>query len=482
MSKNEKRNFGAIIFALFLIINPNVNVVDILPDFIGYIIILRAISDATFTTPYFPEAKTYLSRLMWLSVLRIPAFIIMITVRGENAADGDIVVLMTLIFAVAEALLIIFAISNVFAGLFYMGERTDAPGLVSDFAVSRTRRISVQSFKNMAYFFAISKTALNFLPELLRLTHTVEIGSAEYVGSTSAFYPPVLLVSFLSSMILGIIFVIYAKKYARAASMDFSRAVSIMYEYNTADTDNKRKTSRIQRAAVFLMIASLFSVELVFVEFHSVNILPHCVYGIFLCIGIYLSLGATSYGKKRAISALPIVFGSAYSVVSLAALATMISFLSEYTYQDLLLGDFVMKKYLPVIILSALELLLLLALVVTGAIVNRKFVLENTGVSVNDDCYNVADRDFHRSLSLRGFLLYGLAALSGISKFVQIMLNFNVNIIFTPENDFMNETAIITTSIPWWGMVVFALACAYIIYSFVYYSTIKEEVEYKYER
>lgn len=481
MSKKEKTKCGAIIFALILIINPNINIIDILPDFVGYIILIRAISDAALTTPYFTEAKTYLSRLMWLSVLRVPAFLIITTVRNQNAADGDIIVLMSLVFAVAEVLLLIFAISNLFSGIFYMGERCDSPSLISNFKITEKRSSTVETLRNVAYCYAVAKTALNFLPELLRLTKTVEIGSTEYVSYLSAFYPFALVGAFAISLTLGIFFVKYVKKYVLSAEKDFEIAVRTMYGYNAEDTDKRCKIFTLQRAATILTIASVFSLEIIFDNFHGVNILPHSVYGIFMTVGIYLFIKESSYRKSKALTIASSTLGICYSAVALAALIASIGFLSEYTYQDLMLGDVVMAKYLPVIIFSAGELVLLVALLALGAVINRKFLLENTGIPRDNPAYNSADRDFHKSLTRRGFILYTLAALSGISKFIQVMLNFNVQIIFTNQNE-MESTPIITTPIPWWNMVVFAVASAYIIYSFIYFSTIKEEVEYKYQK
>ena len=474
MSKKEKYRYGSIIFALAMIINPNINVVDLLPDFIGYIIIARAISDACLSTPYFSEAKKYVLRLLWLSVLRLPAFLLIVSVRGGNTLDGDIIVLMTLVFCVAEALLLIFAISNLFSGLFYMGERCNTVNLISDFKLSGKRTSSVDGLKTAAYVFAVLKPSLNFLPELLRLTKTVEIGSDKYIRHLSGLYPFVLLGALLLSLIFGIAYLSYAKKYIIHAASDFEAAAAQMYQYNSADADKKRRVYTCHRALTLLMIASVFSIEVVFDNFHSINILPHAIYGIFITAGIYLSTNETSYAASGKLS----VLGTAYSAVSVFALASSISFLSEHTYQDHLLGEQIMAKYMSIIILSAVEFVLLIVLLIVGAMINRKFVLEKTGIPLSDPRYNSADRDFHKSLIARGHILYLIGAITAAAKFVQVLINSHVEIIFTNQND-SNFSSIFTTPLPWWGTVVSALSLIYIVYSFIYYSAVKEEVEYK---
>ena len=477
----KRTGVGAVVFALFLIINPNINIVDVLPDFIGYLILLGVIKKASVTVPYFDEAKVYLTRLLWLSVLRFPAALAMLAIRDANTADSDIIVLLTFVFAVAEVLLMIFAISNLFAGLFYLGQRTDAPALISPYIVCKKKKVSVESLRILAYAFALCKAALNFLPETLRLTKTVSVGSTVYVQYMAQIYPLALLLALVLSTIIGIVFIIYAKSYLIAISKDdnnsvgFHSAVEIMYNFNKLDTDRKLQNERLFRAIRILTVASIFSLEIIFDNFHGINILPHCIFGAFITVGAIL---AAREIKSRCLTATAVI-GSAYCAISIIAFASSVIFLSNYSYQDLLVGDFAKAQYIPVIVSSTLEIIALLSLLTLVSLINHRFVLLNTGISRNSEVYNSQDRDFHRSLIARGYILYGLAALSGIAKFIQVLLNFNVKIIFTSEE--MDSAAIITNPLPWWNTVVVALTLAYIIYSFIYYSSLKEEIEYKYK-
>lgn len=476
----KRTGVGAVIFALFLIINPNINIIDILPDFIGYLILLSVIKKAAATVPYFDVAKTYLTRLLWLSVLRFPAALAMVAIRDANTADSDIIVLLTFVFAVAEVLLMVFAISNLFAGLFYLGERIDAPVLFSDYSISKKKRLSVEGLRIVAYTFAISKAALCFLPETLRLTKTVTIGSSVYVQYMSKIYPVVLLLCLVLSTIIGIIFIVSTKGYVVAiskgadVSVSFNSAVEFMYNINKPDTDRRLFTERLFRAIGFLMVGSIFSFDIIFDNFRGINILPHCIYGAFITVGAVLA-AREIYGRVKHTA---IITGSIYCIISIIAFISSISFLSKYTYQDLIVGDFAKEEYIPVIVFSALELIALISLLVTVALINRKFILSYTGISRGLECYNIEDRDFHRQLIVRGYILYGLAALSGVAKFVQVLLNFKAEIIFAGEE---MDSAIITNPLPWWGTVVAAASAFYIIYSFIYYSSLKEEVEFKYK-
>ena len=400
----------------------------------------------------------------------------MTAVRSHNTTDNDIIVLMTFVFAVAEVLLLIFAISNLFAGLFYLGERCEARALITPYKLGRGT-MTPEALRAMAYIFATAKTALCFLPETLRLSKTVTIGSGVYVQYLSKIYPFVLISALLISFIAGILFIRMAKGYVLAIAKEgeggFAFASEAMYALNKEATDRKRHTARIFSALTALTVGSIFSAEIVFEKFHEINVLPHCVYGAFIMLGaLMLSREISNKGKKLAL-----IFGIFYCAVSVVAFVAGVKFLMKYTYQDLLLGDFVKAEYIPVIIFSIVELLFLIALLSVSALINRRFILTYTGTDVNLPTYNVADRDFHRSLILRGYILHALAAFSGISKLVGVLLKFNVEIIFATQGD--SEIPIVATSVPWWNTVVYISAAAYIIYAFIYYSSLKEEVKIK---
>ena len=55
-----KKRYGWIIFALFLFLIPSVNIVDLFPDFIGYLIIAKALSYGAELTCTFQEFRAYL--------------------------------------------------------------------------------------------------------------------------------------------------------------------------------------------------------------------------------------------------------------------------------------------------------------------------------------------------------------------------------------------------------------------------------------
>ena len=127
---------GLLIFAVILLSNPIVNIFDYFPDFIACFIISSTLGFFAERAPYFEEAKKDFLKLGYLSLLRIPSFIIMVRITSQNMREGDIRVLLTFVFAVIETYLAIKAISNIFQAMSYLGQRSDAASLITVFRVS----------------------------------------------------------------------------------------------------------------------------------------------------------------------------------------------------------------------------------------------------------------------------------------------------------------------------------------------------------
>ena len=69
--KTKSRAYTGIIVALVFLFNPNISVIDILPDFVAYFILARTFLLASDCAPYFEEARVAFKRLGWLSFGKI---------------------------------------------------------------------------------------------------------------------------------------------------------------------------------------------------------------------------------------------------------------------------------------------------------------------------------------------------------------------------------------------------------------------------
>ena len=89
-TQKAKKTYSLLIFAAILLFNPNVNVIDPLPDFIAYFIIARLLIFAENDAPYFAEARSAFLRLGYLNLAKLPALLLIVSIRRVNTLDNDV--------------------------------------------------------------------------------------------------------------------------------------------------------------------------------------------------------------------------------------------------------------------------------------------------------------------------------------------------------------------------------------------------------
>ena len=222
-----KTPWKLIFVALIFLFNPSVNVVDILPDFVGYFIIAKLLVYPADVSPYFDEARATFLKLAWLNVLKLFAIVLMF---GNEANRGDTTALFAFGFAVGDAILGIMAIRYLFEALFYLGQRSDVSALIEPFAISKRQTTTPDAYRSLTIFFLIVKCAIATLPEFLLLTEdNLNGGSA---SSNLTFYPATVLLSQLLGLIIGIIWLKRSFRYAKALLREngFVRAFDCFFD------------------------------------------------------------------------------------------------------------------------------------------------------------------------------------------------------------------------------------------------------------
>jgi len=472
MTNTVKRtNCKLLIFTLVLLFNPSVNVVDVFPDFIAWFILARLFERAADSAPYFEEARSSFIRLGWLSLFKIPAFLLILYVRSKDTLDNNVYALVSFTFAVFEIILATQATKNLFSALFYLGERTDAPSLIEPFTVSekKNRLMTPEALKNLTYLFFILKAALYAVPDLFLLTGVNDRG---IVVIGSKYYPYVLLASLLVGIVFGAAWLAYSKKYVSkvCAEGKFYEALdSIATDGGEGSAEKKSKLRALLRTPTVMIVAAFFSMELIFENLSNINILPHFIYGIMLLLVWH------SFKKHSKLHLFTGVFGVIYCVVSLIGYITTVSFFSKYEYMDLIKNSAARSDYNAIMVLSVIEFICLIFFLVFITKAFNSYILKNTGISPDSENYNKLEAEFHRSLKIKNYVTFSLGILSGLSKCVNVFLNSDVQVLFTETN------TITASTLPWFGTIVTVTSVAYIAYNLFFMSTLKDEVRMKYQ-
>ena len=481
MQTNRKKFYALLTASFVLLFNPNITIVDIMPDFIAWFILARLFERAANSAPHFEEARVCFVRLGWLNLAKIPAFIIVMFVRSSDVFDNNIYALASFSFAVGEFLLIIPAVKNIFAGLFHLGERTDALSLIAPLKSSRHRELSADSVKEFTYFFVICKTVLYALPDLFLLTRVSDRG---IILAFSSYYPYVLVLSQILGFTVGTVWLIRIRKYSRAVFCEgkFNGALdTFAREDSYTEFEKRTKLRSINRVMLLLTLAAFSTIELTFNSFdgdigstlNGVNLLPHFIYGFIMLFAVFI------LRKHAKVNNITLVLGALYSLVAAVGYILSVRFYWSYDLDSLANADYATKKeavaaYIPVEIFSVIEFALAAVFLIFVAFALKSFVLTNTGRSPDSVRYHAMEKEFHASLIRRSYVLTGLGILVAAMKCVYAFTNSQVQTIFTEEGIF---TASMT---PWFHLAVNIAAIAYIGFTMYHTSTLKDEVKIKY--
>ena len=469
--KNKTKRGDFLIFlSLLILINPSVQVVDIFPDFIAYFIIIKRISYAADRAPYFAEAKSALSKLALISILKLPAYLVVVFARSGNVGDTDIYALFAFSFAFVEAIFSVVSIYYLFEGAFYLGQRTEAISLIRPFGINRrrTRSMSPEALKNLLYFFAVYKCAAYGLPELLLLTKTVTESQLKNYFNITKLYPYAVLFAIFSVIVIGVIALRRTRAYIRQANESASlRSAldSLVVGEARIRLEKKAKVKDIAFILGVIIVSSVFMIEIRLDNFSLVNINPHFFMGIIL---LFVAHKLKKHvGRCIALNTALTVF----IIASVISWSIEVNFLSEYSFTLLASSGLVKREFEPVLAASLVEVICFA--VVMSLLCAKLLKLQRLHATVDDTAVR------KRRLTV----VYAVIAITlGAMRYVSLLLRYfakNTNV--TLESNGMITSGVVTEPLlPWFSAVVIAVSVAFVFYSYYLFISIKEDVEINY--
>ena len=475
--KTKLKGYGLIVFCLALLFNPNISIVDILPDFIAYFIVYRMLTRASDRAPYFAEARQAVKLLGWLTLAKLPALILLGGAKNSDAFGNDMMALMSIAFATLELILMIQATRNLFDAFFRLGERTDALSLIRPYPISKSHTRSPETLRYITYAFAITKCAAYVIPDLFLLTRIKDTPAGTQIITILKGYPMALLITLVLALACGILWLSNMKKYMKAVLTEglFDASLEKIAAMDPSNSvERKEKLRSLSFSLTLLVIAAIFSLEIRFDNTYEVNLFPHLIFALVILYAAY-KLSRHTSGEHKAL----IGVGAVYAILTLITYVTETHFLIKYGYEALLRDEAARNFYVFVDVFASLEFVTLAVFAILLAIMLRQFVLENTGIEKSDPRYGRMDEEYHSSLIKRSVIFSVLLVVSGAAKLANVISSGAVKEIFSDVSD-VTKPVIIAPSIAWIGMVVVFTAIIFIGYAAHYSSTLKEEVEMKY--
>lgn len=406
-NKNKCLGLSSIIWALVFLFNPNLNIVDILPDFIGYAIICASLSRlADMNEDIATSCKGFMRALFADIVKFVCIFVVFATSNPEE--QNTLLLLVAFVFAVVELLLLIPAFKALFAGLVQLGYKFENKAVLGR-KNTLSRKNYTEKIVAITYVFLAVKAATCVLPEFTVLsTHSYDELSASYF-----LYDYVGLLRFFSifvGLIMGIVWLCHSAAYFKRVSKDrvFIDALVDCYNKTVLPKESIFVKKAVNLISLLFCVAAALCIDF---RIESFNVIIDTIPAIILIITALLT---KKYIGKKSKTLLPFVI---YAIVSLVAIIFEYRFFNEYFYGAIYRNDEAFGAYRVMLAWSVADAVTFLLMVFGMANMLFAIIKGHTGFVVPQATVDVTDKTkkLHAELNKKVYLLYAAAVLSAAS-------------------------------------------------------------------
>lgn len=282
---------GCIIASSFFLFNPDLAVIDLVPDFIGYMLINYGLTALADLNDHFDEAKRRFKLMIFVSLAKLVSVFMLFGLNDAYMRPYSML-LYPCVFGVVELVLLIPAFKHFFDGLTYLSSRNDGyAAFLYRFPSKhkrkkKKRRTPSKNITERTYSFTVvflfAKAFLSALPEFSVLTsdmydessHTVDL--YDYIGLLRAM-------AMITMGVIGIIWLIKFIRYLAAIMRDseFLEKLRDAYRSKVLVREGLFVRRGLHFALFWMKIAAVLAIDF-YINYY--NIIPDVL---FAAVGIF---------------------------------------------------------------------------------------------------------------------------------------------------------------------------------------------------
>lgn len=428
--------FGFIIAGIIFLVNPNINIIDILPDFIGCILIVIGLSRTAMLHDSFSEAKDAFWRLMLIELVKTACIVFVPYV------DSTFILVLVFSFSVIEVITLIPAIGKLFNAFYDLGMKygceevyakklsRSRAGENSDGANGEKRAVVIERAEGIRLYFqlfVIIKAVLSVLPELPALQLYDHIGSVSTIPmNLSQFKPLFYVMSWLVTIIFGVICLIKLCPYINSIRKNKDTRAKLCELYENRKI-NRPQLFIARRMKKLLSLASIGAFFVIDMRFGGVNIFPNVLAAVFFIL-IFVML--IRYDRLAAFGAICSLLWAIASVINFSQNAR---FLEKYELEavewipdaEIMYDELAFKVYIE----YAIGILALVLLVLTLYRVIRAHIADIGGEFTHLQ-YKKEERNSELERGCRVRLIvaavFGASALIANAAYIKLIISYPV--------------------------------------------------------
>ena len=326
----KKMGLGLVVASLFFLFNPDINVIDLIPDTVGYILLTLGLSHLSLMNEHLTDARERFKKMILVSACKF-ASIIFIFGMSDAANRPYSYLLFAFSFSVIDLMFLLPAYKNLFVGISDLANRCG-----SELAFSKKRpygRTYVERIGSLTAVFAVFKSVCSTAPEFLSLVTT------EYTDSFTMYLYDYIgafrLISAFIVMVFGVIWLTKSVKFFSGLGNEtvFMDNVIRSFEENVIPKKGVFIKRSLNTALMLLTVAAVFcvdfamgSVGVVGDSAAEINILPDAVAAILIFASAYVVRNYIGNTKRLRIAS------AAYFVLSVVASSLKLAFIVKFDY------------------------------------------------------------------------------------------------------------------------------------------------------
>lgn len=363
--------------ALIFLFNPYFHGLDLLPDVIGYLLLIAGLRRVSLLDESFGEATRLLRRLAWLSVGRFLALVWIIAVPSADE-QPTLLLLLCFVMGILELMAVIPACHQLFHGLIYLGSRMGGTVVLASIKDEQVRRLQNRLARmspddkrravlerrlsrarhggDMAdriclgcQTFAVIKTVLCILPELTALTDTTYRAGATLINWYS-YINGFRALAMMAGVVVGLVWLVSMMRYCLRIEADVPLwgALVMRCEEDEAAHPERRPAGKLRTARLLVLLAFAFCTNF---SFDGVNILPGFVAALLMLAAI---LPLRAYLPRRVLWGSGVCLGL-YAIAAAVSWTMTTTFFARYDLYAYFRSGTVQRAYDAVCVATVVE-------------------------------------------------------------------------------------------------------------------------------
>ena len=367
MSRNARVvRFGFVFIGMLFFCNPYFAVIDILPDFIGCLLIYVGLSRVSLIQSSMKEARTAFLKLALVDLLKTVALLIVFG-AGNPKEQATALLLTGFSAAAVELMFLIPAMRNLFDGFSDLAITYDC---VSLYANTQGKLSLTERIQKLTILFLIVREVLCLLPEFAALTQ-----SADYTSFWSQLYDHIgvmRVLSFILVSVAGICWLVALSRFFVKLLKEKAALAKMSETYRAHFTDHPGIAIERRHASAFILLfaGSLFLIDF-YLDFR--NVIPDTAAGILLFVASLIPVVAR---KHRIFAAVTVAL---YTVISTLSSKFSYQFAIDYSIGEIAKNPAAGKAYFQMWLLALIEYLTFLLMLVAILLLLRAVILKWAG-------------------------------------------------------------------------------------------------------